>query len=161
MLTFLASLFLLQTTHAAAPNPFAPLELYNGTWTVHAQHPFSGGSGPDTLVNHCNRGQAFYTCEQIVNGKPVALVIFTASSGPGKFDVDNVLPNGHASSDTDLFIHGDHWTFITNSAPNTPHYRTENIFHGPDSIHFEQFESPDGGKTWNKTNEGDDTRVKP
>ncbi len=146
---------------AAASNPFAPLELYNGTWTVHAQHSFSGADGPDTLVNHCNRGQAFYTCEQIVNGKPAALVIFTASSEPGKFDVDNILPNGHASSDTDLFIHGDHWTFITNSATNTPRYRTENVFNGPDRIHFEQFESPDGGKTWNKTNEGDDTRVKP
>ena len=155
--------FLLLAALAFAPitDPFAPLNLYNGTWTVRAQHPFSGGSGPDTLVNHCTRSEAFYTCEQIVNGKSAALVIFTASSEPGKFDVDNILPNGHASSDTDLFIHGDHWTFITNSAPNTPRYRTENVFHGPDKIHFEQFESPDGGKTWNKTNEGDDTRVKP
>jgi hypothetical protein len=146
---------------APTADPFAPLELYNGTWTVHAQHSFSGAAGADTLVNRCTRGQAFFSCEQVVNGKPAALVVFTASSEAGKFDVDNILPNGHASSDTDLVINGDHWTFITHSAPHMPRFRTENTFHGPDNIHFEQFESPDGGKTWNKTNEGDDTRVRP
>src|SRR5665213_2514864 len=94
---------------APAPDPFAPLALYNGTWTVHAQHSFSGAPGPDTLVNHCTLGTAFYSCEQIVNGKAAALVVFTLSSEPGKFAVDNIFPNGRASSGTDLFIHGDHW----------------------------------------------------
>jgi len=155
--------FLLLAALAFAPasDPFAPLALYNGTWTVHAQHPFSGAAGPDTLVNHCTHGTAFYSCEQIVNGKPAALVVFTLSSEPGKFDVDNILPNGHASSGTGLIVQGDHWTYTDKSTDNPHRYRTENTFHGPDSIHFEQFESPDGGKTWNKTNEGDETRVKP
>src|SRR5882757_8001161 len=84
----------------SAADPFAALAVYNGTWTVRAQHPFSGGAGPDTLINRCTSGQAFYTCEQVLNGKPTALVIFTVSKDPGKFDVDKITPNGHASSDT-------------------------------------------------------------
>lgn len=145
----------------SSPGPFSPLAVYDGAWRVRAQHPFSGGSGPDTLVNHCTTGQAFFTCEQVVNGKPAALVVFTVSKEPGKFDVDNILPNGHASSDTDLFVHGDHWTYINNSDAGKPRYRTENTFRGPDHIHFEQFESPDGGQTWAKTNEGDEDRIRP
>ena len=83
-------------------------------------------------MNHCHRNEAFYTCEQVVNGKPAALVIFTLSGTAGKFDVDNVLPNGHASSDTDLLIsgeHGEHWTFLTNDAPNHPTFRRGKYFY--------------------------------
>src|SRR5450432_1346662 len=83
---------------------FAPLSVYDGAWTV----TVDGGTA-DSLVNRCNTGTAFYTCEQVVNGKPVALLIFTAAKEEGKFDVDNVLPNGHASSDTDLIIDGNRW----------------------------------------------------
>ena len=140
------------------------LAAYDGAWSVHAQHSFSGAPGPDTLVNHCHRGQAFFTCEQVVNGKPAALVIFTLSSTPGKFDVDNVLPNGHASSDTDLLIsgtHNEHWTFLSNDAPNHPTFRVENTFTDANHIHFEMFSTQDGGKTWTKVNEGDDSRVQP
>jgi hypothetical protein len=155
-------IFLLAALAIAAADPFAPLAVYNGTWSVHAQHPFSGGTGPDRLENHCTHGQAFLSCEQIVNGKPAALVVFTISKEPGKYDVDNIRPNGYASSNTDLLINGDHWTFITHaSAPGETRYRTENVFHGPDAIHFEQFQSTDDGKTWTKTNEGDETRVHP
>jgi len=89
-------------------------------------------------------------------------MIFTISKEPGKFDVDNITPNGHASSDTDLFIRDpSHWTFISNSDNGKPHYRTENTFLSPDAIHFEQFVSPDDGKTWTKTNEGDESRQRP
>jgi hypothetical protein len=158
----LTLLFIAALAVAPAPDPFTSLDVYNGTWSVHAQHPFSGGTGPDTLVNHCTHGQAFFSCEQVVNGKPAALVVFTISSEAGKFDVDNIFPNGHASSNTDLLIHGDHWTFLTHAAaPGDKRYRTENVFHGPDAIHFEQFESTDDGKTWTKTNEGDESRLRP
>ncbi len=158
---FIPAFVLAALAGAPAPSPFAPLEIYNGTWTVRAQHSFSGNPGPDTLTNHCHVGEAFYTCEQIVNGKPAALLIFTLSSEPGKFDVDSIMPNGHASSDTDLLIsgpHNEHWTFVTNSAPKTPSFRVENTFSGPNAIHFEMFSTTDAGKTWTKVNEGDDTR---
>ncbi|MES2391301.1 MAG: hypothetical protein V4555_06660 [Acidobacteriota bacterium] len=161
MLTLLLILAL-QTpaaTNTATADPFAALEVYEGTWTVHAAHPFSGGTGPDTLVNHCTRGQAFYSCEQVVNGKPAALVVFTLSKTPGKYDVDSILPNGHASSDTDLMIEGDHWTFLTHGANGEASYKTENTFHGRDSIHFVIERSTDGAH-WETVNQGDDTRVR-
>ncbi len=162
MLPLLLLPFLSLPPAPPADGPFAALTIYNGTWSVKALHAFSGGTGPDTLENHCTAGQAFYTCEQIVNGSPAALVIFVVAKEPGKFDVDNVLPNGHALSNTDLFVKGDHWTYLTHaSAPGQPQYRTENVFHGADSIHFEQFQSTDDGKTWTKTNEGEETRQNP
>lgn len=160
----LALVLLLALQTAASPSaadPFAPLAIYNGAWSVKAQHPFGNTPGPDILQNRCTHGVAFYTCEQVVNGKSAALVIFTLSKEPGKFDVDNILPNGHASSDTDLFVKGDHWTYLSNSSAGHPHYRTENYFKGPDSIHFDQFETTDDGKTWTKTNEGDEIRLHP
>lgn len=167
MLVLLAALLLPgQNSTPAKPTPaagdvFAPLAVYNGTWTVRAEHPFAGGTGPDTLENHCTHGQAFFACEQIVNGKPAALVVFTVSKEPGKFDVDSILPNGHASSDTDLFVKGDHWTYLNNSDTGKPRFRTENVFRDRDHIHFEQFESKDEGKTWTQTNQGDEVRVRP
>lgn len=112
-------------------------------------------------MNHCHRGEAFYTCEQVVNGKSVALLIFTVSKTPGKLDVDNVLPNGHASSDTDLFIEGDHWTYVSNDDAGHARMRVSNTFTGRDHIHFVVSTSADGGKTWTQTAEGDSSRVRP
>ena len=153
-------LILFTLLQPAPQKPFAALEAYNGTWTVKALHPFSGKEGTvDHLENRCHAGRAFYTCEQVVNGEPAALVIFTLNKEPGKFDVDNVFPNGHCSSNTDLFVKGDHWTYLSHATgEGGKTYRTENVFTGPDHIHFTQFESADQGKTWTETNSGEETR---
>jgi len=55
---------------------FAPIKVYEGTWTVVSAHTMAGEGKPDTIVNHCNEGTAFYTCEQVVNGKSLALIVF-------------------------------------------------------------------------------------
>ena len=144
-------------TRPAPTDPFAALEVYEGTWTVRAEHPFSGGAGPDTLVNHCTRGQAFYSCEQTVNGKAAALVVFTLSDTPGRYAVNTILPNGHTSSGTDLMIEGDHWTFLTHGATGEASYKTENTFHRRDSIRFLIERSADGTH-WETINQGDDSR---
>lgn len=146
---------------AGNPGPFAPLAVYGGVWSVKAEHSFSGGTGPDRLENRCTAHMAFYTCEQVVNGRPSALLVFTLSKEPGKFDVDTILPNGHASSNTDLYIRGEHWTFLSHAEkPGDAVFRVENTFRGTDEIHFEIFRSADDGKTWAKVNEGDDLRIK-
>ncbi len=160
MLAFVLLAVLQNSVPAAANDAFAPLRVYDGRWTVHAQHSFSGGSGLDSLVNHCHGDQAFFTCEQVVNGKPAALMVFVPGKEPGKFDVDSITPNGHASSDTDLFVKGEHWTFVTNNDAGKPTFRVENTFHGRDAIHFEMFSTGDGGATWTKVNEGDTLRDK-
>lgn len=140
---------------------FAPLRVYEGTWTVVSAHTMAGDGRPDTLVNHCTEGSAFYSCEQIVNGKPLALVVFTATDDVTKFHSQAVLPNGRAVGLADLTVAGDHWTFLNSSTDDSgkqTFYRTDNFFTGRAKIHFEQYESTDN-KTWVKKNEGDEVRV--
>jgi hypothetical protein len=154
----MAGLLLLMMFSSAV---FAPLRVYEGTWTVVSAHTVAGDGRPDTLVNHCTESTAFYTCEQVVNGKSLALIVFTSTDDPTKFHTQPVLQNGRAIGISDLTITGDHWTFLSNGADangNQIFYRTENFFTGRDKIHFEQYESVDN-KTWVKKNQGDEVRV--
>jgi hypothetical protein len=140
---------------------FGPMRVYEGTWTVVSAHTMAGEGRPDTIVNHCNEGTAFYTCEQIVNGKPLALIVYTATDDPTKFHTQPVFPSGQAAGRGDLTVAGDHWTFLgsgTDDGGKQVFYRTENYFTGRDKIHFEQYESGDN-KTWVKKNSGDEVRV--
>ena len=91
---------------------FAPINVYEGTWTVVSAHTMAGEGKPDTIVNHCAEGTAFYTCEQVVNGKSLALLVFTATDDLTKFHTQPVLPSGLAAGRGDLTIAGDHWTFL-------------------------------------------------
>jgi hypothetical protein len=125
---------------------FGPINVYEGTWTVVAAHTMAGEGRPDTIVNHCHEGTAFYTCEQVVNGKALALIVYTSTEDPTKFHTQPVLPGGQAVGRGDLTIVGDHWTFLgigKDDAGKEMFYRTENFFTGRDKIHFEQYESSD------------------
>jgi hypothetical protein len=144
------------------PDPFTPLAVYSGSWTLLAQHPFGDGPAgkPESLVSHCHSDQAFYTCEQVVDGKPAELIVYVAGDAPGKYHTQMVLPMGFATGRGNLTIVGDHWTYDSIAIGGSKYYRTENYFKGPDSIHFEEYESTDG-KAWTKTNEGDESRQRP
>ncbi|HEX4578131.1 MAG TPA: hypothetical protein VH117_12320 [Edaphobacter sp.] len=145
----------------AASAAFTPIRVYEGTWKLVSAHTMAGEGKPDMIVNHCYEGSAFYACEQVVNGKPVVLLVFTATEDPTKFHSQPVLPDGHAVGRGDLTIVGDHWTFSGGGKDDNgkeTFYRTENFFTGRDKIHFEQYESGDN-KTWVKKNEGNEVRV--
>ncbi len=60
----------------------------------------------------------------------------------------------------DLEIDGEHWTYSSKDVENgkTIFYRTTNLFHGPDRIHFELAQSTDG-KQWTVTSKGDEVRI--
>jgi hypothetical protein len=140
---------------------FAPLKVYEGSWKISAAHTMAGEGKPDTLVNHCTEGMAYFACEQVVNGKSLALIVFTATDDPSKFHSQPVLPNGQSTGRGDLTIAGDHWSFLGNGKDDSgkeTFYRTENFFTGRGKIHFEQYESADN-KTWVKKNEGDEVRL--
>lgn len=164
----LALLFflLLQATPAAPTtptDPLAPLMVYNGTWTVHTLHPF--GDGPqgmdEKLESHCTHGKAFVSCEQVVNGKSVELIVYVPGEHPGEFYTKTVMPSGLSTDRAVMTISGDRWTYIAKvtQAGKTTTYRTENYFESKDNIRFEEWDSTDG-TTWTKTNEGHETRVK-
>jgi len=144
---------------AAPSDPLAPLSAYNGSWTIISPHTLAGPGKPDILVNHCTHHIAFFTCEQVVNGKPLALMVFVPTDKPNQFHTQPIFPNGQAVGRGDLTLDGPHWTFSSKDVEpgKTTWYRTENFFKGPNAIHFDQYESADG-TTWTKTSEGDETR---
>lgn len=146
----------------SAINPLEAIRVYAGAWTVTSSKTMAGPGKPDLLVNRCFMATAFYNCEQQVNGKVLALVVFTATSLAGAFHTQPMLPNGQATGRGDLTITGDHWVFTSKTPVATGKtstwYRTENFFTGRDHIHFDQYESADG-VTWTKSNSGDEVRV--
>lgn len=151
-------------TSPATPSAsvFAPIRVYAGAWTMTSDHPISTSGQPDQLVNRCTETTAFYNCEQVVNGKPAALVVFTSADQPNHFYVQAVLPSGKATGRTDLLLNGDHWTYrntATDDAGKTIYYRTENLFTGPDRIHYDQYESADN-QTWTRKSQGDENRTR-
>jgi hypothetical protein len=165
MLSAMLALLLLPLIQASAAEAttaspsFSDLTVYDGAWTITSPHTLAGPGKPDTLVNHCNKNTAFYSCEQVVNGKPSALIVFVPAVAPLTYYSQPILPDGHATGRGDLTISGDHWTFLGKDVEGdkTTWYRTENYFTGRDKIHFEQFESTDN-KTWKLTNSGDEVR---
>jgi hypothetical protein len=157
MLIFSLVAPLIVATSPAPASPFVPLHLYNGGWKV----TIAEASKPDSLLNRCTETAAYYACEQVLNGKPIALVVFTFTEDARHFHSQVVLPDGKAVGRSDLTIDGPHWTYSSSGTDKNDkpiYYRTENYFDGDDKIHFEQSESADQ-KTWVKKMQGDEVRA--
>lgn len=165
MLPLLLLLALVQNASAAppAPDPFAPLAVYNGTWTVQAEHPWNGGApgASDQLVSRCQRFTLYFACEQTVNGKPQAFLVYTATSTPHVLHTRMITPDGLAGGRGDLTLDGNHWTYLDKPPPSLKGNwsRVENFILDHDHIRFEEYESADEGKTWTKTNSGTEQRT--
>ncbi len=148
------------TALAAEDDPYAPLKLYDGTWNA------TTSNGKTTAIeNHCARTGLFFACEQVVNGKPAALVVFLPRDrgAEGRVYLTQALT---AAGDKPgawrvLTIDGDHWVYSGAAKPRAKarRERTVNTFSGTDFIHFEVQSSTDG-KTWTTTMSGDEHRVR-
>lgn len=163
-MSLLLGLFFVAAVIQPPPNPaikpsaaFAPIRLYNGTWKV---TPGMSGAGSDTIRNRCSEFTGYYACEQTVNGKLGALIVFVADATSGQYHTQPIMPDGHATGRGDLSIDGDHWTYLGHDTENgkTTYYRTTNEFLGRDRIHFESAHSADG-KMWTVDHKGDEQRV--
>lgn len=147
------------------PDPFARLTVYNGTWRVKAEHPWSGGTPGtlDDLVSRCQHFTVYFVCEQTVNGKTLSLLVYTATASADKLNTRFIAPDGLAGGRGDLTLNGNHWTYL--DKPPVPlkgnWSRVENFILDHDHIRFEEYESADEGKTWAKTNSGIEERVAP
>ena len=102
---------------AAGPNasgdPYAPLRLYEGAWEVHVTTP---AKKTDKIVNHCAKTGTFFSCEQEVNGKTTALMVFLpagkATSGAQEYRMQALQPDASAPQDwSQLVIDGDTWLY--------------------------------------------------
>lgn len=152
VLLALLPLLLYQAVPAVPDSPFAALTVYNGNWNVTPATKAGTPAKVDRLVNHCTLGNAFYTCEQVVNGKTVALVVFVADDKPGAYHTRIVMPDGQAGGGSQLTIAGPHWTFLSTDQAGKPSFRVENVFTGRDRIHSEQFQAAADG-SWTKVGE--------
>lgn len=146
---------------AAAPTDpvYGPLWLYQGTWHVSPKN-LAAGAKPDELKNECALVGKYFACQQTVDGKTGALLIFIPSGKPGHYYTQNVMPEGRASGRGDLEISGDQWIYSStwDAGGKTIYYKTTNLFTGKNHIHFEQSES-NNGKEWTVKNSGEEMRV--
>jgi len=148
-----------------ATDPYAPLRLYDGKWDV---PPASGDKTAETvhIENHCAQVGKFFACNQFVNGKNMALVVFlpTHPTENGGYAYRNqaLRPEGDdPNSWGSLEIVGDRWVYSSEATDKgkKTYWRTTNVFSGPDKIHFEVQGSDDGVK-WTTNMSGDEVRAK-
>jgi hypothetical protein len=67
--------------------PFGSLNVYNGDWAVRALHPWSAAiaGAVDRLKSRCQTFTRYFACEQTVNGKPQALIVYTIGADSARF----------------------------------------------------------------------------
>jgi hypothetical protein len=157
--------FLTASSHAstADPDPYEPLKLYDGGWQVKVTLP---EKKPDHLMNHCARTGTFFSCEQEVNGKTTALVIFLpigkSDSGGLEYRTLVALPDAGKPGDWGrLVIDGNTWTYswTEKNGEKIVAARNVNHFKDNDHIHFELQRMEDGAN-WKTEMAGDEERAK-
>jgi hypothetical protein len=143
-----------------AGTPYDPLWLYEGHWKGTVKTGDSVSATVD-LVNTCGRIGTFFGCQQTVNGKTGAVLLYVPAGPPGRYYTQVIQPEGSAAGGRgELQIEGDRWTFQsqTKLEGTTSYSRTTNVFTGKDHIHFEQSESSDG-EHWVVKMSGDNARL--
>ena len=138
---------------------------YAGTWKTEARHVDSlyskAGSESHLLRNDCWRSEGFYVCDQIVDGKSAALLVFTYDEKTGTYS-SYPIPAGGAPvvHPGTLLIQGAIWTFPWDNIEGgkTVHFRVVNTWSSADRIEFRQEYSADGVH-WTLMADGHDTRV--
>jgi hypothetical protein len=148
---------------AAEPSDlFSPLAIYGGTWTVRAEHPWSGAAAGalDRLVSRCERFARYFACEQTVNGKTLGLIVYSIGDAAGTLHTRFIAPDGLAGGRGEFRLDGNHWTYLDKPPPSVEGNwtRTENFILDHDHIRFEEYESADAGKTWSPVNSGVEVR---
>ena len=149
------------SARAAGPDPYAALQLYDGAWSVTTD----GQAGTTNLVNHCARTGLFFACEQVINGKTGALVVFKPierRADGQAYMIEALRADGHAPGPWSLLIiDGDRWVYPDDFMEHDQrvYTRTVNVFTGRDRIHFEIQRSTDQ-KSWTTQMSGDERRVR-
>jgi hypothetical protein len=142
----------------AASDAYAPLALYEGSWTL-KKNAAGTEAKPENIVNHCTRLGPYFMCEQVVNGGESNLIVFIPREQAGQYYTQAITKEGKAAGRGDLVIDGNRWTYSGKGEQGgkTTYYRTVNVFTGRDHIHYEQAESSDG-EHWTVTASGDEAR---
>lgn len=150
-----AALAIAPATSNAQDAIYGPLQLYEGSWIATS----SSRGKPDLIHNDCARVGNYFACQQTVNGKVGALLVFVPREEPGKYFTQAIDTDGRAIGRGNLEIAGEHWTYSSEGrdADTVKYYRTTNTFSGHDRIHYEMSESRNG-TVWTVTRSGDEVR---
>jgi hypothetical protein len=152
-------------TASVLSGAYAPLQLYDGKWDV---TPASGDKPAETvhIENHCAKVGEFFACNQFVNGKNMALVVFLPlhpleNGGYAYHNQALGVEGGGSGNWGSLEIVGDRWVYSSNETDGGKkiYHRITNVFSGSDKIHFEVQRSEDG-VNWTTKMSGDEVRVK-
>ena len=149
----------------SATDPYAALRLLNGTWDL-LRAKGDRTTDPVRLVNECAQAGEFFACNQVVNGKNTALVIFLPShpleNGGYAYRNQALRVEGENSGAWgSLEIVGQRWVYSSDETDKGKkiYWRTINIFTGSDKIHFEVQRSEDGAN-WTTNMSGDEARAR-
>lgn len=161
----LAGTMLLSITVRATENdPYEPLKLYDGRWEVNVTKP---EKRTDHLENHRARTGTFFVCEQVVNGKTGALVVFLptgkTNSGAQEYRMQALRADASAAGEwSHLVIDGETWNYSweQTEAGKVVHWRNINRFSGKDRIQFD-LQNSDDGTNWKTQLSGEEQRIKP
>lgn len=146
-----------------AGDPYAALRLYDGKWDL---VPADSTQKPTHLENRCAKTGLFFACEQAVDGKSVALVVFLPVKNTGgngqEYRTDALSADAGAPGDwSTLTIDGARWVYAWKDVKDgkRTYWRNINVFSGPDAIHFE-IQRSDDGAAWTTRQSGDERRIK-
>ncbi len=98
---------------------YQPLRLYQGDW----QSTTAGTGKSDHISNQCALIGKYFGCQQTVNGKISALIVFVPAETAGHYYTQAVLPEGWAAGRGELEISGQTW-IITVKRPKRAKQRT-------------------------------------
>jgi hypothetical protein len=160
--TVLAAFPLSGQSASLANGHYSTLRFYEGKWDL----TWDGQKEVTHIENHCAQTGRFFVCEQSINGKTAALIVFlpiaTLPSGGEEYrtqglDVD-ASPAGEWGK---LTIEGNRWVYTSESMVGGKKvlWRNTNTFAGTDKIRLEIERSDDGGGTWKVQRSGDEQRM--
>jgi hypothetical protein len=148
----------------SAPDPLAAISAYAGTWRAEVDQldsEFSkAGKSANLIHNDCWRTTLFHACAQTVNGKQVALMVYTWDEKTGAYATRAITPDGASGGAGKLVIEGDTWYFPWDQEKDGAkiHFRVVNHFVGRDTIQYRQEFSRDGAH-WMAAETGIERRV--
>lgn len=158
----LAAMFLSLAPTAEA-DPLDVLGAYAGTWHAEIDNLADSGQPASheahTIKNDCWRSGLYYACTQTVDGKQLAMLVFTWDEGSKSYSSYPITADGGAAGHGKLVVQGDDWIFPwDNEKPErVVHFRVVNHWVGRDRIEYRAERSTDGS-TWTVTGRGVEVR---
>ena len=165
--TAIVVLLSLMSWAAAATNPpdaIGKIGVYAGAWKsriVHYRTTYTKARIENLAVrNDCWRSSSYYVCDQFVNGKSAAFIVYTYNASQRLYHLQVISKDGNPPVAGVLTIQGNTWTFPWQyqDKGKMVFIRIVNVFPNRDTIDFHEAFSFDQIH-WTATADGIERRV--